>query len=63
MENEITLMDQLILKKFNIKIDYVLLECTVCKHTWGVKIYNDQVSPRNLVCKDCAAEKVFLEIE
>ena len=59
MERVNVILNQDILNKFKIKVTYLMVECSVCKHTWGINIFNNQINPRNLICNDCAAYRII----
>lgn len=63
VENLIKTLDQKIIEKFKIKVDYILVECTVCKHTWGINVHDNQIMDRNLICNECAADLLYQQVK
>ena len=59
MEKEIIVMNKEVLDKFEIQVDYILLECTKCGHTWGVKIFDNKIPLGAMICNVCIAEKIY----
>jgi hypothetical protein len=58
----VDLIDKEVLKKFNIDIIYVKLQCKKCKKIWGSTIYYNQIDPKELICRDCAQAKMLEQI-
>jgi hypothetical protein len=45
-------------EKYEVKPQYVLLECENCHSTWGVSLhYKMNLTPRDLTCRNCAVDK------
>jgi hypothetical protein len=61
MTNKILALSEEILEKYNVKVRYLQAECGNCHHTWGISFPDDssEFDESRLVCRDCAAKKVY----
>jgi hypothetical protein len=61
MGNEIQVLSEGVLEKYSVKVRYIQAECLDCHHTWGIAMPEDssEFDEQRLVCRDCAAKKVY----
>jgi hypothetical protein len=57
---EYRLLSKEVEDKFEIHIDYILIECTKCNSHWGVslsQLRSKVLTAKDLICRTCAANE------
>lgn len=49
--------------KYDIEIGYVLIRCKKCYASWGATPINGKISKRSFICRSCAKELVFQQMQ
>ncbi len=59
MEQKIKLISDEVSQKLGTFVCYTQCQCSKCGHQWGITIFNNEIAPGQLICRNCFANNVI----